>query len=341
MCDGGGGGDSGPGGSAGASSEADTSSGAVTNNPRYRAPAAPVATAPVATGPSETELARQAQLEREQAEARRQQEANAAFESRLNSAFGSGVESANAFFSSRGVDPARYSQQIQAAAEQRRGLVPQGAGEAGSYFSGLGETLYNDLTSGLRTRAMSDINRIGNDSVVNSRLGDTIDDATLESILGEQRGGAESYAKNLSSRGLITDSGLEAAMAEIERQAGLGRNKLSQFGTGLIEQGRSGARDIIGQGRSSASNADLATGFDSSAFESNLNNFFNSFLGSLDSQLRESAPTDLFNTSVLGSLGGAAGGAGTPKPGGSGGGQQQGPGEEDDEAEDDDEDRAF
>lgn len=255
----------------------------------------------------EARAAEAARIRQEQEEARKLQE----FESRLGSAFDTGVGSANSYFQQRGVDPSQYSADIMQEANLRRGQVPQLAGEVGSYFSGLGEDVYQNLTDALRGRTQRTLNEIAPEGFARSRIQDTADDPIISAILAEQRGDAENYAKRLLDRGVVTEGGYGAALEDIGKQANRGEFTLQEFGGGLLEGGRGGAIDIANRGRSRASTLDLGDQFDPYANTgTELNNFFTDFLTNLGDRFRAQAPTDLFDVSGLPVLAGAAQGAG-------------------------------
>lgn len=255
----------------------------------------------------EARAAEEARIRQEQEEARQL----ADFESRLSNSFTGGVGGAEDYFRSRGVDPSLYGSDITREATERRSMVPKLAGETGSYFSGIGEEVYTNLQDALRQRSLRGINELAPEGFARTRIADTADDATIAAILAEQRGEAENFANNLRSRGVITDTGLSAALDDIGKQANRGQFTLSEFGSGLLEGGRGGAIDIANRGRSRASSLDLGENFDPYASTgTELNNFFTDFLTNLGDRFRAQAPQDLFDVSGLPVLAGAAQGAG-------------------------------
>lgn len=255
----------------------------------------------------EARRAEEARLRQEQEEARKLQE----FEQRLGGAFDNSISSANQYFQSRGVDPNQYSSDILNEANLRKSSVPQLAGEVGSYFSGIGEEVYQSLTDALRGRTQRSINTLAPEGFARQRIADTADDSIIASILAEQRGDAEAYAGRLKDRGVITDNGLAAALEDIGRQANTGSFKLSELGSGILAGGRGELENIVNRGRSRASTLDLGDTFDPFANTgTELNDFTTDFLTNLGNRFRSQAPTNLFDVSGLPVLAGAAQGAG-------------------------------
>lgn len=258
----------------------------------------------------------QREFDRQQAEAARikqeQDEARklAEFETKLNNAFSLGTGEAESFFRSRGLDPSEYGADIQREASQRRAQVPQLAGEVGSYFSGLGQSVYQNLTDALRNRSMRALNQIAPEGFARQRIQDTADDEIINSILADERAEAENYAQNLFNRGVVTEGGLAAAMADIGKQANRGQFTLQELGKGILEGGRGGAINLVNQGRSRASNLELGEDFDPYLTTgTELNSFFTDFLQNLGNRFRAQAPTDLFDIKGLPVIAGAAQGA--------------------------------
>jgi len=252
----------------------------------------------------------QAQREARDQASKDQAAQQAQFDARMNSSFGSGINSANDYFTSRGLDPKLYSGQISNKANQIRGSVPNLAGDPGSYFAGLGENVFNQEQEGARGKALRGVNQVAPEGFATNRIGDTADDATIAAILGEQEGNANQYVTNLRDRGVVTDSGFQAAMKNLQSQKPGAQGRLSELGMGILNSGRGGAENIANTARSRASNLNLGDSFDPFADTgAKLNDFFSSFFSGLGDKVRGQAPTNLFDTSGLANIAGAAQGS--------------------------------
>ena len=137
-----------------------------------------------------------------------------------------------------------------------------------------------------------------------------IQDEMIAAILGEQETAARGYVDNLKARGVVTDSGYNAALNNLLNQRAGAQAKLSDIGTGILETGRGGAENLANSFRSVASNLDLGDVFDPYSKGADLNSYFSDFFNNLGTKLRGAAPTNLFDTSGLATLAGAAQGAG-------------------------------
>lgn len=258
----------------------------------------------------EQQAAREARVDA----AAQEQKKQAEFDARMNAAFGSGITSADDYFTSRGLDPKQYQSDITNKASQIRSSVPNLTGDPGSYFSGLGENVFSSLQEGARGKAMRGVNSVAPSGFATSRIADTSDDATLAAILGEQEATGKGYIDNLKGRGVITDSGYAAALKNLMDQKPGAQGKLTEIGNGILNTGRGGAENIANEGRTRASNLNLGENFDPFAeIGGRLNTFFSDFFNNLGTTIRGQAPTNLFDTSGLANIAGAAqGGQNTP-----------------------------
>lgn len=254
----------------------------------------------------EAQAAEKARAEAAQREVQQRQE----FDSRLGSSYNTGVESARQFFASRGLNPDDYMGAISGRANAVRSGIPALDANPGSYFSDLGQSVYDAEQAALRNKSLRGVNSIFSDDYSQKRVTNDLDDATINAILGEQQGTAENYVNNLLARGVITGSGSAAALKNIAGQKATANARLDEIGGGLLEGGRTKLNEIINGGRTRASNLELGDVFDPYSYQGQVDTSFTDFLNSLGNNLRAKAPTDLFSTSGLAGVAGAAQGAG-------------------------------
>jgi hypothetical protein len=254
----------------------------------------------------EQAAAREAQAAQEKKDA----EARARFDSAVGSNYSTAIDDARAYFTSRGLNPDDYMADIQRAATSARNKIPDLAAAPGTYFENLGDTVYTGARDAKRGQFGRDINTFASDGFAKRRIGDTSDDAVLEAILNEQRGNANNYIKNLLDRGVITGSGYNAAMSDLDTQGYSARSKLNDIGMGVLEEGRGNANELAAEARTRAGNYDLGEQFNPFEYSGELDTLFADFLGNLNSNIRSKAPTSLFNTAGLANVAGAAQGAG-------------------------------
>lgn len=247
-----------------------------------------------------------ARAAQEAADAKKQAE----FDARMNSAFGSGLQSANDFFAQRGLDPNDYSGAISTRLQQIKSAIPNLDANPGSYYEGAGSNIWDSLSQALQGKDQRIIDTLAPTGFATNRIADTADDQTIADILNQQEKSAQDYANNLRTRGVITDSGLKAALDNITGQVSGARTKLSDLGMGIINKGRGDAENLANTARAKAAKEQVGSTWDPYSTGTDLNNFFTNFFSGLGDNLRGIAPTNLFDTSGLANIAGAAGGAG-------------------------------
>lgn len=255
-------------------------------------------------------IEQQAANEQRLREEQQQKVKQAEFDKRINSAFGTGTRGAENYFRSQGLDPGKYRSQITQGATDIRGGIPNLDANPQSYFANLGQQIYDAEQGNERNRDLSAINTIAPTGFSTDRISDTADDDIINAILGEQQQGGEEYISNLLNRGVVTAGGADAARKNLAGQRPTALSRLSTLGRGELETGRSGAENLVNKGRTTASNQRLGDIFDPYKVGTQLTDYFGNFFKDLDTNIRGKAPTDLFSTSGLANIAGAAQGAG-------------------------------
>jgi len=252
--------------------------------------------------------AEQARIAREEAAAERARNEER-FSSELNSSYQTALNDAQQYFTSQGLDPNDYLDSITSTANSRRAAVPFLDSAPGTYFDGLGNTVFNNEQDALRNRSLRDIDSYANTGFDRQLIQDTGDDPFINSILEQQYGDSEQQIQNQRARGVLTDGGLGAAIAELTRQRSGARSNLDSIGQAFLEQGRGTIRNTASDARSSANNLRLGTNFDPFAPQRTINDQVTDFFSRLGDQIGGAAPTDLFDISRAFSRGGIGQGA--------------------------------
>lgn len=258
------------------------------------------------------EVARiEAQAAREAAmrEAKAERQAEQDFRRNLQGAFSGGMEDAKRYFTSQGIDLTDYLDDIRQKAWSTRQGIPQGDLDPRAYFQGMGESLYGELENSERNKYNRTLQDLFGQNFAGTSIADTADDPILDAIIGEQRSEAEKYVNNLLARGVITDAGSKGAFKNLDTQMGSARGTLNDIGMGILAGGRGDLDKIINEAMQGASTLRLGQKFDPYSYKNKANDFLTSFMQSLGTKVREKAPTDLFNTSGLAGVAGAAQGA--------------------------------
>lgn len=251
-------------------------------------------------------------------EARRKEEAQAAKDAQhkqelldlRNNARSSAGAAAQSYFSGQGLDPTQFSGDINSYLDNvLAGINPNDENPA-AYFKDAGQTVYNELESGKRTKAQTDLDRIFSPNFETKRIPFTLDDPYLDSINAEQRSSADSIIKNMLDRGVITQAGYNAAAADLDKQSAGVKTRLNELGTSTIAGGQGSLRDIANNARQDAANLKLGNQFDPYSYSSDADRVFDEFITGLGDNIRSKVTGNLYNTTGLAALAGAAQGAG-------------------------------
>jgi hypothetical protein len=260
--------------------------------------------APTAADWARAEQMRQEQIAAAQAQRAEQERA------RFSGAQDTARSSARDYFTQRGLNPDDYSAAIDRRLAELSDTINPSDEHPGSYLTGLGSDVYGAQTDIARQRAMQGLEGIFSPDYGYSRIGSGTDDPFLAQINSAERSRADTFLENLLKRGVINQTGFEAGRSNLDLQGSRARSLLDTLGGDVLEEGRAGLESIANRGRQAASNVQLGQSFDPSKYGTEANTAFDEFLSKLPDRLRASAPTNLYDTSGLASIAGAAQGAG-------------------------------
>lgn len=219
-------------------------------------------------------------------------------------------QSAQRYFSNMGVDPARYSGDIESQLQDLLGTVNPNDPTPGLYLKNLGEQTFSNLQNAAKERAGRDVNLAFAPDYENQRITNTLDDPILSDINAAQRGDADKYIQNLLSRHVITEPGAAGARAKLDEQAPAVQSQLENIGSDVLAEGRGKLSDILGRARGAAGNIVLGQDYSTAPYQSELDQAYNDFVSGLGTNIKGqlgSAP--LYDTSGLAAAAGAASGA--------------------------------
>jgi hypothetical protein len=225
------------------------------------------------------------------------------------------------YFSQMGIDPERYGGSIDAQLNNiLSGISPEDE-NPGAAFTNAGQTIYDTLQTGERTKYGNQLNEIFAPEWEMRRVGMTLDDPYLAGVEGEQYSDADKIIKNMLDRGVLTSGGYSSAQKDLEGQRAGVRARLNEIGTGLLTKEQQDLRDISNRARQSASTMQLGSSFDPYSYQGEADADFNDFISTLGDSIRAQVPGQLFNTAGLAAIGGAGQGLGNTafNPGAAGG----------------------
>jgi hypothetical protein len=216
----------------------------------------------------------------------------------------------NLFGGGGGEDPRAVEQRQAAAAAQQQQMyldyLNQLRGDQATKDAALAA---KDPTS-TRQGAMSLLDTLFSPEFSTSYIPSTLTDPYEQQIYNEQRGSADELINRMLKRGVLTDTGATAARGELDKQGARVRAQLNDIGNTLLESERGKLGDIEGRARERASTLGVNQPFSLDPYSSALNTEVGQFTSGLSDAFRAGIPDDLFDTSTLGNIGGAAQGAG-------------------------------
>ena len=251
-------------------------------------------------------------------EARRKEEAQALKDKQhkeellnlRNNARSAAGSAAEQYFAGQGLDPTQYTSDINSYLDNVLAGINPNDENPNAYFKDAGSSVYNQLESGRRVKAQTDLDRIFSPNFETKRIPFTLDDPYLDAINAEQRGTADSIIRNMLDRGVITQSGYNAAAADLDKQAAGVKTRLNELGTSTIAGGQGQLREIANTARQDAANLKLGNQFDPYSYSSDADRIFDEFITGLGDNIRSKVTGNLYNTTGLAALAGAAQGAG-------------------------------
>lgn len=262
----------------------------------------------------QAEMMRQAAEDRRQ-EAARKEAARIAEETRQkniaqrNRIADTSRTSATNYFGSVGLNPADFSGDIDAEINRVLGMTAEDDPNIGSYLDDLGRMIYERREDAGRERAGRDIDMLFSPDFERQRIGDDVDDPILNEILMAERGEADTFVDNLLRRGVITETGRQGAMRNLDTQTARVRSILDEVGGSTLAGGRQNLTNIANRGRSNAQTLRLGQSFDPNSYGSEVDTTATGFLSGLGDRIRSQLDDDLFDTSGLAAIAGAAQGA--------------------------------
>lgn len=264
------------------------------------------------------ERARQAAEDRRIAEARaREDQLKAAKKQEdiafRNSAAGAGRNSALSYFQNLGLDPNEFAGDIDTEIAKILATTSEDDRGVGAYLGDLGQSVYQNRETGLRQRAGRDIDMLFQPEFERTRLADTADDEILNQINVAERGEADAFIDNLRRRGVITEAGSSGARRNLDDQGARVRGILDEIGRSALSGGRQGLTDIANRGRQTAQTLKLGQSFDPNTYGTQAQSTLDDFLSGLGDRIRGQVGDDLYDTSGLAAIAGAAQGAGNTK----------------------------
>lgn len=219
--------------------------------------------------------------------------------------------SVNDYFSSQGVDPTEYSGQISSKLNAiLAGIGPEDPNPS-SAFTDAGASIFGELETGNRNKQLKSLDSIFAPNWEMERVPWTLDDPYLAAIEATQRQSSEDILRNMLDRGVITNTGFQAGIGDLDKQRPSVNARLTGIGTGVLSDEQNSLRGVSNKARETASSLRLGQFYDPFAYQTEADNNFGEFIRNLSDTLNAKVgPSNLYSTAGLAGIAGAAQGAG-------------------------------
>lgn len=199
-----------------------------------------------------------AQVAKQQALDQDQQD-EAAFGSRLNTARNTTRDSIKEHFRQQGYDPELFNPQIENTINtQAQGVADKAATPIASFDQNSGANLVSQLVSGKRAQATQAINKAFSPTYANDMISDSwLQDASAP-ILSTQFDPLSSQLENASKRGTLNDTGYQAALKALSDKQTSAKSTLNSLGSNILSTDRTGVNDYITGAKNDAAALDLS-----------------------------------------------------------------------------------
>ena len=230
----------------------------------------------------------------------------------LSSLFGSGGEDPEAVRQRQAAAAAQQAREAQAAAAQQQQMQIDYLNQLRADQQAEAERQRALDPTATRNAALQTINASFAPGFESTYLPGSVTDPYEAEAYTSQRGSAEEKLQNLLKRKVITDTGYQAGIGELDKQAPRVRTQLQDLSDTLLNAERDKLSGIAGGARQRASSLGVGENFDFNPYQKQVQDEFGAFSTGLSDRFKGSIPGDLFDTSNIGAIaGGAGGGAGS------------------------------
>lgn len=203
----------------------------------------------------------------------------------------------------RGLNPADYSQAFNSYLDNLTANIPASATDAttlGGYFpSTIGNTTLDNYQTQKRNEYTGALEGYGWDASMKGALGDTSDDAILQSIYDEQYNPAKQYVDYAHARGTLNDMGYNQALTSLGNQGTTAMSRLQDIGKSARTSDLSSLGDLSKGAFDKAGSYTLGQTFDPAKYNTDFGTALSGDVSNLAGSIRGSVPSSLFDTSSL------------------------------------------
>jgi hypothetical protein len=227
---------------------------------------------------------------------------------------------ANQFFTSQGLDPARFAPLLETELARETGTIKDlDPNPTGAFDANLGQNILNQYTTAGRTRATSAVNDLFSPTFSQDRFSNTAADPFINDILNEQFNPVSASLTFARDRGQLSPQGFAAATDLLGTKRTAAESQVRGLANSALTTDRKSIDDLISGAKTTAGGltADQFDTFNPTSFRSAADTKINQEMGSLGGDIRNAVgQTKFVDLSELLGAGGQAQGPTQTAPGG-------------------------
>lgn len=217
---------------------------------------------------------------------------------------------ARSIIQQRGLDPAQYEPLVKAEFDRISAAAPADIDPKGVFADNIASAVLDGEQARLRNQYLQQTDEKFGSNYGQKAITSSLLDDTIQSILSEQRQGAEQYLDRGKARGIYNDVGYNAGRSAIDSAANIGRAKLGSMGHDVINKYRTDADAIRDKAYGEASGFQLGRQFSLDPYISQANELVGRANSNASGDLRGAiGGTNFFDLSALTNRAGQAQGA--------------------------------
>lgn len=252
--------------------------------------------------------------------------AKSTFDTRLQSAYDTGLGNTINYFTQQGLDPNKYMQSdiIPALNTARQSVPDEDPNPMAAFSPTLGQSILNNISTGARTRADNSLTSLLPSTYADTAINYSNIDPFVGDILSSQFDPLSSQLQNASKRGTLNEFGYKAALDALSGDKTAAESQVRSIGSGIVDKDRQALNDYISRAHTTVGNMNPGAleNFDPNTYVSGARDLANRQVGTLGGDIRSSLGNTKFaDLQTLLNQGGSVQGAnsgGPTTPGGVG-----------------------
>ena len=204
-------------------------------------------------------------------------------------------------FGEQGLDGSQYQPRIESFLSDIARTIPNTDTNPSIYFNGdLTSQAINSIESQDKELYTRQLNEMFQPGFTQNYFGSGFGDADISSIINQQRSDAAQQLSNSYQRGNTSFQGYDRALTDLDTNALGARERVGDFGNGIIEGYRQQLSGVGDTARQALSTYEIGNTFDPQQFQNQLNELYGNLQGQFKGDLVNSVGnTPLFDVNTL------------------------------------------